>query len=655
VFQGHGPALAQAYNHIILPLANTRDKTTQVIWGLRDFQRRFGRRAEGMWLPETAVDLETLEILAGQGLRFTILAPHQAARVRRIGQESWRDVSGGNIDPRRPYLCRLPSGRDIALFFYHGPLAHGVAFGDLLKKGDLLAERISSAFAPECEEPQLVHLATDGETFGHHHRFGEMALSFGLKKLAEKHDVRITVYAEFLKEFPPDWEVEIREHTSWSCPHGVERWRGHCGCSGGSRAGWSQDWRAPLRQAMDWLRDHLAPLYEKTVREVAAEPWELRNAYIDVVLDRSEHSVNAFFKNQGLGALHPGERIRILKALEMQRAANLMYTSCGWFFDDISRIESLQVLAYAARALQLAADLGEGGLEQEYRLRLQQARSNDPAARDGAHLYGAKITPLAVDLDKVAAQVAMSSLFLEYPRDFRIGSYEILRRGWERRERGPNRMSTGTIGIRSMSTGESRSTRFASLYRGGLDVTAWLSGPPDSLPEAPHAESLMEAFERGDMTSLAGLLDRDWGPRRHTFSDMLKDGKRETLDRMFFGSDIDLETLLKAAQAMRSRGIPVDRLPLTSTLEKLIHSVLSALSETPSDLGLLNRALCLHKIGRDLGLEPDLGKSRALYFGIVRNRGEKARREESEGRHRETAAWRGRLSALGRALRVRHP
>jgi hypothetical protein len=406
---------------------------------------------------------------------------------------------------------------------------------------------------------------------------------------------------------------------------------------------------------MDWLRDQLAPLYEKTLRDVAAEPWELRNEYIDVVLDRSEPSVNAFFQNQGLASLLPDKRIRTLKALEMQRAANLMYTSCGWFFDDISRIESRQVMAYAARALQLAAELGEGRLEKEYRLRLHQARSNDPDARNGAHLYGSKITPQAIDLDKVAAHVALSSVFRQYPTSFSVGAYEVLHRGWERRESGPNRMSTGAVSVRSTSIGEGLRTQFTSLFRGGLDVTAWMGGEPAPLSADRHAKSMMEVFESGDMTALAGILDRDLGPRRRTFSDMFKNGKREVLDQLLFGSDIKLDTLLKAAHAMRSRGIPVDRLPLTSTLEKFIDNALTALSETPSDLSLLNRALCLYKIGQDLGLEPDLGKSRALYFEIVRNGGGKARPGESESGGRRTAGWRGRLLALGRALRVRHP
>jgi alpha-amylase/alpha-mannosidase (GH57 family) len=654
-FSGHGPALAQAYNHIILPLANSEDKKTQIIWGFKDFQHRFQRRPEGMWLPETAVDMETLEILADQGLRFTILAPHQAVRVRKIGRDDWRDVSGGRIDPRRAYLCRLPSGRDIALFFYNGPLAHGIAFGDLLKKGALLAERILEAFVPERDEAQLVHLATDGETFGHHHRFGEMALAFGLRTIAAKNNARITVYAEYLKNFPPAWEVEILENTSWSCPHGVERWRSSCGCHAGTHHEWSQSWRTPLRQAMDWLRDQLAPLYEETLRDYSVDPWELRNGYIDVILDRSESGIKAFFKSQGLDTLSPRHKTRVLKALEMQRASNLMYTSCGWFFDDIARIESLQVMAYAARALQLAGDLGEGRLEKEYRLRLHQARSNDPAARNGAHLYSTKIEAAALDLDKVGAHLAVSSLFREYPADFRIGIYSVRKRGWERMDRGASRLSAGTAEVRSLATGEDRNIHFAAFCGRGLDVKAGVASGEKPFPVDQHREGKIQAFEEGDIPALIELLERSSGPRLHTFAAMFKDGRREALDRLLFGGGLKLEKLQRAAHDMRTRGAPLDELPLTMALEHKIENVMAELPLKPFDSDILKQALILLQFGRDLRLELNLRKSQAIYFGIAREYTLRTWRDKPRAGERETDEWRGRMSALGRALYVTYP
>ena len=193
-FSGHGSAIAQPYNHVILPLANHRDRYTQIYWGIRDFEHHFGRAPEGMWLPETAVDLESLEILAELGMRFTILAPHQASRVRSIGSRTWDSVAGGQIDPTRAYEQRLPSGRTLAIFFYDGPVSRAVAFEGLLSRGESFADRLNSAFSEERDWPQLVHIATDGESYGHHHRFGEMALSYALNCIEANQLARLTNY-----------------------------------------------------------------------------------------------------------------------------------------------------------------------------------------------------------------------------------------------------------------------------------------------------------------------------------------------------------------------------------------------------------------------------------------------------------------------------
>ncbi|HLD48057.1 MAG TPA: glycoside hydrolase, partial [Desulfobaccales bacterium] len=256
-FSGHGSALAQAYSHMIMPLAHRRDKYTQVLWGIRDFEHRFGRPPEGMWLPETALDIETLDIMAELGLRFTILAPRQAHKVRKIGQGPWRDVRGGRIDPTTPYLLKLCKGQTINLFFYDGPISQGIAFEDVLERGENLASRLVNAFSAERPWPQLVHIATDGETYGHHRTHGDMALAYALDHLETENSVFLTNYGEFLEKYPPSFEVKILENSSWSCVHGVERWRQDCGCNSGLRPGWSQAWRTPLREALDWLRDTL--------------------------------------------------------------------------------------------------------------------------------------------------------------------------------------------------------------------------------------------------------------------------------------------------------------------------------------------------------------------------------------------------------------
>ncbi|MCA1666375.1 MAG: DUF3536 domain-containing protein, partial [Thermomicrobia bacterium] len=353
-FSGHGAAMAQVYNHIILPLANRRDKWTQIHWGIADFTHRFGRAPEGMWLSETAVDLETLDILAEQGIAFTVLAPSQAGMVREIGAEEWEDVSGARIDPTRAYVQQLPSGRTIALFFYDGPISRGVAFEGLLDRGENLVNRLLGAFSDERDWPQLVHIATDGETYGHHHAHGDMALAYALHHI-EAHDLaHLTIYGEYLERFPPTHEVQIIENTAWSCDHGVERWRSNCGCNTGGRPDWNQQWRGPLRAALDWLRDAILPIYEAGMRALVHDPWAARDAYISVILDRTDENVARFLAAQTTHELTQAERVRLWELLEMQRHAMLMYTSCGWFFDELSGIETVQVIQYAGRVIQLA-------------------------------------------------------------------------------------------------------------------------------------------------------------------------------------------------------------------------------------------------------------------------------------------------------------
>jgi len=302
-FSGHGSAIAQVYNHVIMPLANSRDRATQIIWGIGDFEKRFKRAPEGMWLTETAVDIETLELLAKHGIRFTILAPHQAARVREIGATQWEELRGIAIDSTRAYQQRLPSGRTIALFFYNGPAARAVAFEGVLSHGERLIEKLNAIYSPSREGPQLAHIATDGESYGHHHIFGDMALAYVLDQIESRGSARLTNYAEFLEAFPPTHEVEIVEKSSWSCTHGIDRWWSDCGCNTGAHGDWNQRWRMPLRNALDWLRDNIAPHWEQEARKLLRNPWGARDAYIDVVLDRSEKNLQSFFTRHALRRL----------------------------------------------------------------------------------------------------------------------------------------------------------------------------------------------------------------------------------------------------------------------------------------------------------------------------------------------------------------
>lgn len=382
-FSGHGSAIAQAYNHAILPLANRRDKITQVVWGIRDFEHRFGRRPEGMWLPETAVDDATLEALAAEGIAFTILAPSQAAAVREPASR-WMDIQGGGIDPREAYRVPLPSGRTISVFFYDGGLSHGIAFGEIARGGEDFARALLSRFDSR-SGPQLVHVATDGETYGHHFRGGERTLGEALERVEDSGYARLTNYGEFLERFPPRLEAQVVPNSSWSCAHGVGRWSDDCGCSAGAAV--SHPWRRPLREALDWLRDTLAPLYSAAASALFTDPWAARNDSILLILDPSPGNVDRFFERNSVNALSEDERTTALGLLEIQRNALLMYTSCGWFFDDPAGLETRQVLRYAARAVELAEEHLGGSIEPLFLRLLERVRSGSGDRVDASEIY----------------------------------------------------------------------------------------------------------------------------------------------------------------------------------------------------------------------------------------------------------------------------
>jgi alpha-amylase/alpha-mannosidase (GH57 family) len=389
-FSGHGSAIAQAYNHAILPLANRRDKITQVAWGIRDFELRFGRRPEGMWLPETAVDDDTLEVLAEKGISFTILAPSQAAAVRESGGQ-WRKVEPGGVNPREPYRVPLPSGRAISVFFYDGGLASGVAFGNLARSGSDLARALLGRFQ-NSGEPQLVNVATDGETYGHHVAGGDRVLAEVLDAIEVSGFARLTNYGEYLERFPPRREALVFSKTSWSCSHGIGRWTDDCGCSAG-HAG-THPWRRPLREALDWLRDTLAPLYEASAAVLLRDPWAARDDFVDIILDPSDASVDRFFERHSIVTLTPEERGVALGLLDLQRSALLMYTSCGWFFDDPAGLETRQVLRYAARVVELAEEHLGGSIEPLFLRLLERVRSGLGEKPDASELYRTLRAPL---------------------------------------------------------------------------------------------------------------------------------------------------------------------------------------------------------------------------------------------------------------------
>ena len=517
--------MAQGYNHMILPLANRRDKVTQVKWGIRDFESRFGRKPEGMWLPETAVDTETLEVLAENGIAFTILAPRQAKRVRLLRKMEWQDVSDGRIDPSRAYVATLPSKKKISLFFYDGPISQGVAFEGLLNDGKRFAERLLGGFSETRKGPQLVHIATDGESYGHHHHFGEMALSYALHHIEETKLAKLTNYSEFLEKHPPRYAVEIVENSSWSCVHGVERWHSNCGCNSGGHP-WNQEWRAPLRAALDWLRDRLAPIFEKRVGELLKDPWEARNDYIRVVLDRSEASRAAFFADHALRELGEHEQVLALRLLEMQRHAMLMYTSCGWFFDELSGIETVQVIHYAARAIQLAEQCCGEVLEPEFLQHLAQAKSNLPEHGDGAQIYEKWVKPAFVNIERVAGHYAISSLFENYANKTRIYCYDVERDNYSLEAEGKMRLATGSVRLRSEITQESAALNFAVLHLGDHNITAGVK-PVDGFGGIETYQRLKEAFSRADTSGAVLELDQAFDKKTFSLRQLFRDEQRK--------------------------------------------------------------------------------------------------------------------------------
>lgn len=527
---GHGNALAQVYNHIIMPLANTKDKQTQIIWGIEDFRHRFGRDPEGMWLAETAVDLETLDLLALHGIRFTILAPRQGAKTRRIkGGGRWRDVSNSRIDPSQPYLCKLPSGRTINLFFYDGPISQAVAFEDMLGNGEQFAERLVGGFSEGRSGPQLMNIATDGESYGHHHRFGDMTMAYALHAIETNGRASLTNYGEYLERFPPTEEVIIFENSSWSCVHGIERWKSDCGCNSGGHSGWTQEWRAPLREALDWLRDEIATLYQDRLVSLGVDPWAARDSYIQVILDRSEEKARSFAATQSQRELGDEERALFYRCLEMQRHGLLMYTSCGWFFDEISGIETVQILQYAGRAIQLAQEIGVD-LEAPFLELLAAARSNIPEHGDGARIYEKFVRPAMVNLEKVAAHYAISSLFENYEERTGIYHYDLQREDFWQSSADTVTATIGRIAVRSKLFGQTRRESFCVLHFGKHSINGRVRDYYDDESYLAMKQEIIASFELGDYTQLVRVMDTHFGIDTYSLLDLFRDEQRHILE-----------------------------------------------------------------------------------------------------------------------------
>jgi alpha-amylase/alpha-mannosidase (GH57 family) len=595
-FSGHGAAIAQAYNHIIMPLANSRDKRTQVIWGLRDFEYRFARLPEGMWLPETAADNETLDILAEHGIKFTILAPHQARRIKRIGTSDWKNVDKSKIDTTKVYLCRLPSGRTINLFFYHGATAGQTASGEILQNGELFAKKLTWIFNESNESHKLAHVAVDGETFGHHHRHTDMALAYCLHYIEFHKLAKITVYGEYLEKYPPADEVEIYENSSWSCSHGVERWRSNCGCNYGRFPSGMQQWRTPLRDAMNWLRDRLAEIYEEKMKQYIPDCWLTRDNYIDAILDRTPENLENFIVKSAGKELEFDHKVTFLKLLEMQRNALLMFTSCGWFFDDISGIETVQIMLYATRAMQLAKEITRKDFEPEYENILQNAPTNLKEFPTGKDAYLTLVKPASVDLNRVGVHFAISSLFTNYPKQqANIYCYSAATDTYERSEAGIQTLVVGRTTVKSAVVLEEYTVDFAALYRGDPYIIAAAIGRmPDGL-FASVRQDLKKAFVKGDLSEIMRLMNTAFGGHNYSIWHLFKDEQRRILYELLETTWLEIEASFRniyehnypIMQAMRGMNMPLPRALSTPAEFVLNEDLCKMIREEPTPLDRL--------------------------------------------------------------------
>ncbi|WP_156915098.1 DUF3536 domain-containing protein [Rubidibacter lacunae] len=550
---GHGNAIAQVYNHIILPLANEGDKRTQIRWGVADFRGRFGRDPEGMWLAETAIDYPTLSLMAAEGIRFVILAPSQAERCRLRPTEhdpdpTWHGVGGSQIDPTRPYRCYVgpPDATGdrpyVDIFFYDGPISRDMGFGDVLNSSHHLGGRLGQAVRGDRRQSQLINIATDGETFGHHKGGAEKCVAYAFIHEFPQRGWTTTNYAHYLSLCPPTWEVELKPVTAWSCSHGVDRWQDDCGCGGGGE--WNQKWRRPLRDALNWLRDRLGTIFTEAGSQLLRDPWAARDAYVEVVRDRSAANAAEFLEQHQHHPLSADEQVDAWRLLEMQRHSMLMFTSCGWFFDEISRPEGTQILRYAARAIELGGDACGIQLETEFRARLRHAPSNVDCFVDGEDVYRQLVEPARVTIEQVAAHCAIGSLFAALPLTRRAYCYDVQQLDYQRQHLGTLTLAVGQLELTSQITRESEHLIFAVLHLGGWDFHCCIqpftgrreyaqlrSHLFDSLRHASAARTISTMTEHFGTQSLG--LETLFTEERHRLMQQLAAATQRRLDQLY--------------------------------------------------------------------------------------------------------------------------
>ncbi len=516
---GHGNAIAQVYNHSIMPLNGARDKETQIIWGITDFERRFGRRPEGIWLAETAVDSETLKLAAKHGIKFTVLAPHQALSVRPLDEDAeWTDVNNG-IDTTKPYLFRTGGTDDIAVFFYDGNISNSIAFGGALIDGTKLAQTLKDALDDnesnndnKNDTPRLSHIATDGESYGHHHRFGNMALAVVIDTLIKDDEINLVNYGQYLEAHPAETEVMVREESSWSCAHGVERWRSDCGCHTGGEPGWSQEWRVPLRDALNVLKERLDTLFEEEAAKYFASPWDARNDYINVILNREEETINSFFEKHSKSAGVRLDATKALKLFEMQRMAMTMFTSCGWFFNDVSGLETVQILKYAARAASLAREFSKDDLENDFIKNLSDAGSNVKKHGNGAEIYRKLVAPLKLDPKRTVTHHVIVNSLREKPVDSeKLYSFSVEVLDNTREEHNDQLIMIGRLRLTSSITLERWDMIYCLVHFGSYDFKCTVKPYAKEEKYTAAKKEALEAFRSKSAPDIIHAAEKCFG------------------------------------------------------------------------------------------------------------------------------------------------
>ena len=537
MYGGHGCAVAQVYNHIIMPLANQNDKITQLIWGLKDFQKRFGRNSEGIWLAETAVDAQTLEVLIDCGVKYTILSPHQAKCINKINEHNWQDVSWGTIDPSsayRYYVEGTNKEKYIDLFFYDGSISKSVAFDNLLQDGKKFSYRLNDGYVESRNKPQLVNIATDGESYGHHTKFGDMALAYILRVGAKELGFEITNYGQFLEKHPPEYEVDIKPVSAWSCCHGVGRWMDDCGCSTGAQPHWNQKWRKPLRQALDYLRDELIKLCSIQGSKYFKDFWMARNNYIDVILDRSPENISKFFKENGKKNITAQDKVKALKLMEIQRFAQLMYTSCGWFFADISGIETTQIMKYAARAMELAGEFSKENYEKTFLSILQKAKSNIAEFGNGKDIYNRWVKSSSIGFDKIVAQYAIETSFDDNKKldTDQLYCYKIKKTNYKKYFNSNNSLYCGKIEITSDITLEKRDMSYVMLQTQDYDFYCAVKDYNCADDFNLEKKEILKAFEKGNMIQTLQTIELYYGSQFYSLKDIPIDRRKTILENL---------------------------------------------------------------------------------------------------------------------------